>query len=157
MKGVDEQMHRKAQVLSTQCSVVVGKKEKDVIVNDIALCQGYGEITLHRDHRVSSIKRKHLEELYAVSRKLVTEHARSGCELGTDVSLSALKWLQAVLKSEAKVFWGRTFIMTLWVSCRTSTYILVSAVRSDSWDDGGTISSFVGSTLMVLIGRGFSD
>ena len=35
-------------------------------------------------------------------------------------------------------------------------YILPSAVMSGSWDDGGVISSFVGSTLMVLIGRGLS-
>ena len=35
-------------------------------------------------------------------------------------------------------------------------YNLPSIVTSGSWDDGGVISSCVGSTLMVLIGRGLS-
>jgi len=90
-----------------------------------------------------------------MNRESVTERASGGCG-GTDPSLSSLKWLQAVLKSEANVFCGRTLIVTFWASYRTSTYILASAVTSDSWDDDGMVSSFVGSALIVLIGRGLS-
>ena len=71
------------------------------------------------------------------------------------MSLSSLKWLQAVLKSEANVFCGRTLIVTLWSSCRTSTNIFLVGV-SCSWDDDGAISSFVGSALIARIGRGLS-
>jgi len=90
-----------------------------------------------------------------MSRESVNKGAESECRK-TDVSLSSLKWLQAVLKSEANVFCGRTLIMTLWASYRTSTYILASVVTSASWDEDGTISSFVGSVLIALIGRGLS-
>ena len=72
------------------------------------------------------------------------------------MSLSSWKWLQAVLKSEAKVFCGRTLIVTVCSPCRTSTYSLTSAETSGSWDDGGVISSVVGSTLITRMGRGLS-
>lgn len=133
--------------------IVVWKKDKDVIIGNIALSQGCSEITLDRAHRISFIERHHLEELDAVSRESVTKRANSVYGKAY-VSLSSWKWLQAVLKREAKVFCGRTLIVTLWAPCRTSTNSLGSAVISDSWD--GIISSFVGSSLMVLIGRGLS-
>jgi len=134
---------------------VVGKKEKHVIVGDIALTQSRSKITLHRAHRISSIKRHHLKDPNAVSCESVNKNAKSGRK-GTDVSLSSPKWLQAVLKSEANVFCGRTLIITLWASYRTSRYILASVVTSASWDEDGMISSFVGSVLIALIGRGLS-
>ena len=135
--------------------IVVGEKVENVIVCDITLSQGRGEITLDRAHRISSIKLHHLEQLDTVTCESATKHANSGWG-ETNVSLSSLKWLQAVLKREAKVFCGRTLIVTLWASCRTSTYSLGSAVTSGSWDDDGIVSSFVGSALMVLIGRELS-
>ena len=90
-----------------------------------------------------------------MSRESVAKRASNGCGK-TDVSLSSLKWLQAVLKSEAKVFCGRTLTTTVCSSYRTSTCILVSAVMSGSWDDDGMTSSSVGSALMIRIGRGLS-
>ena len=134
---------------------VVGEKKKDVVICDVVLSQGRSETTLDRAHRVSSIERRHLEQFNAVIGKSVTKRANSR-RGKADVSLSSLKWLQAVLKSEAKVFCGRTLIVTLWSSYRTSTNSLASPVTSDSWDEDGTTSSLVGSTLMVRIGRGLS-
>ena len=46
---------------STSVIVVVGKKEEHVVVGDIPLAQGRSEITLHWVHRITSIKRHHLE------------------------------------------------------------------------------------------------
>ena len=90
------------------------------------------------------INRHGLEKLEAVSDVSITKGANNGCGK-TDVSLSGLKWLQAVMKSEAKDFW----IVMLWTSCWTSTYIFASAVTSASWDEDGMISSFVGSAPIV--------
>ena len=57
---------------------IVGKKEKNLIVRDIALAQGGGEITFDRAHRISSIERHHLEKFDAM-----------GCESATAVNVDA--------------------------------------------------------------------
>ena len=64
------------------------------------------------------------------------------------MSLSGLRWLQAVLKGEVNVFCGRTLIVTL--SYRTSVNDLAPAVTSGSWE-GDDIFSFVGSARITLI------
>ena len=46
---------------STSVIVVVGKKEEHVVVGDVPLAQGRSEITLDRIHRITSVKRHHLE------------------------------------------------------------------------------------------------
>jgi len=96
------------------------------------------------------MNRHGLEKLEAENDGSITKSASSGCGK-TDVPLSGLKWLQAVMKSEAKVFW----IIRSGL-CWASTYIFALAVTSASWDEDGMISSFVGSALIVLIGRGLS-
>jgi len=82
---------------------------------DIALFQGRGEIALDRAHRISSIERHHLEEFDAVSCESAANRANSECGR-TDVSLSSLKWVQAALKSVAKVFREGSLNVMLWSS-----------------------------------------
>jgi hypothetical protein len=72
------------------------------------------------------------------------------------VSSSTWRCLQTVLRSEEKRLCGRALILTLFSPCKTFTHILESTVISNSWDCGSSISSFVGSCLIVLIGRGLS-
>ena len=74
----------------------------------------------------------------------------------TDVSLSKLSSLQIALRSEAKLLCGRALTVWLSSSYQTFTCILVFAIASSSWDDGGVTSSFVGSALVILTGRGLS-
>ena len=54
---------RKAMITndSTSVIVVVGKEEEHLVVGDIPLLQGRSEITLDRVHRITSVKRHHLE------------------------------------------------------------------------------------------------
>ena len=40
---------------------VIWKEEKNLVIEGIALSQSRGKITLHRNHRISSVKRHHLE------------------------------------------------------------------------------------------------
>jgi hypothetical protein len=46
--------------------IIIGKKNKNVVLVYVDLFHGCGEIALHWAHRVSSVKCNHSEELHAV-------------------------------------------------------------------------------------------
>lgn len=87
------------------CSVfaVARKENKNILIGYIALSQTHGQIALDRAYRISSIKRHHLKKLDTAFRESVMKH-RKWVTGKTDVALLILKWLQAPLKSEPKVF-----------------------------------------------------
>ena len=59
----EQGMQREAVTVENCISVitVIWKEEINLVIEGIALSQSRGKITLHRNHRISSVKRHHLE------------------------------------------------------------------------------------------------
>ena len=70
------------------------------------------------------------------------------------MSLSSLKWLHLEERGEGLLRLNLDHDVLNFMP--DPTYVRASVVTSASWDEDSMISSFVGSVLIVLIGRGLS-